>query len=81
MTHSNGTVQNGTPIDVDKFAISPSSPEKVPDLIQEIASEGKDHLAGDASARLKLLEATRQLTYALETPRETIIRQCWSQVR
>lgn len=80
MAYSNGTVPNGKAIDVDKSAVSPSSPERVPDFLQEIASEGKGYLAGDSSARLKLLEATRALTYALETPRESIIRHCWSQV-
>lgn len=80
MTYSNGAAQNGKAIDVDRFAVSPSSPERVPDLLQEIASEGRGYLAGDSSARLKLLEATRALTYALETPREAIIRHCWSQV-
>lgn len=80
MAHSNSAVQNGKAIDVDTFAVLPSSPESVPDLLQEIGSGGNDYLAGDTSARLKLLEATRALTYALETPREAIIRQCWSQV-
>jgi hypothetical protein len=81
MTHSNGTA-HGQAFDVEKLAVSPTSPEKIPELLQRIASHGEDHLSGDQDpqARAKLLEAARSLTYALETPREAAIRHCWSEV-
>lgn len=77
--NSNGSV-NGNAIDVEGLALTSNLPDTVPDLLQTVASHGKDLLAQDPEARLKLLEATRALTYALETPREAIIRHCWSEV-
>ncbi|KAJ5499348.1 Winged helix-turn-helix transcription repressor DNA-binding [Penicillium expansum] len=76
--NSNGSV-NGNAIDVEGLALTSNLPDSVPDLLQTVASHGKDLLAQDPEARLKLLEATRALTYALETPREAIIRHCWSE--
>lgn len=78
MSPSNGTT-NGHAIDVEKMATSPNSPDKIPDLLHQIASLGTD-LAEDPQARVKLLEAARSLTFAVETPREAAIRHCWSQV-
>ncbi|KAJ5625074.1 Winged helix-turn-helix transcription repressor DNA-binding [Penicillium lagena] len=78
MTQSNGTVTNGQTIDVEKLAVSPNSPQKIADLLQQIASYGNE-LGNDPQARFNLLEASRALTYALETPREAILRHCWSE--
>ncbi|KAJ5513696.1 Winged helix-turn-helix transcription repressor DNA-binding [Penicillium fimorum] len=81
MTYSNGK-SNGSSnnaADVERLALSSNLPDTVPDLLQTVASHGKDLLAQDPTARAKLLEATRSLTYALETPREAIIRHCWSE--
>jgi hypothetical protein len=66
--------------DIEDLALSSNLPDTVPDLLQTLASHGKDLTAQDHEARLKLLEAARSLTYALETPREAIIRHCWSEV-
>lgn len=79
MTHSNGTTINGQTIDVEKLATSANSPQKIPNLLQEIASYGNGW-EEDPQARFKLLEASRSLTYALETPREAVLRHCWSEV-
>jgi hypothetical protein len=68
------------PTDIEGLALSSNLPDTVPDLLQTVASHGKDLIAQDPEARLKLLEAARSLTYALETPREAIIRHCWSEV-
>lgn len=65
---------------VEGLALTSNLPDTVPGLLQTVASHGKDLLAQDPEARLKLLEAARSLTYALETPREAIIRHCWSEV-
>lgn len=82
---ANGAVKNGHlngnfSVD-DKVAISANSPDKVPGLLKDILANGlafsADH---DASARSTLLDAARSLVHALETPRETMIRYCWSQV-
>ncbi|OQE29095.1 hypothetical protein PENFLA_c004G01297 [Penicillium flavigenum] len=65
--------------DIEGLALSSNLPDTVPDLLQTVASHGKDLIDQDPEARLKLLEAARSLTYALETPREAIIRHCWSE--
>ncbi|KAJ5835419.1 Winged helix-turn-helix transcription repressor DNA-binding [Penicillium robsamsonii] len=75
--NSNGSVNDAA--DVERLALSSNLPDAVSDLLQTVASHGKDLLAQDPEARAKLLEATRSLTYALETPREAIIRHCWSE--
>ncbi|CAG8892072.1 unnamed protein product [Penicillium egyptiacum] len=67
-------------IDVEGLALTSNLPDAIPDLLQTVASHGKDLIAQDPEARLKLLEAARSLMYALETPREAIIRHCWSEV-
>ncbi|KAJ5384078.1 Winged helix-turn-helix transcription repressor DNA-binding [Penicillium concentricum] len=70
MTYSNGN-SNGSvndTADVERLALSSNLPDTVPDLLQTVASHGKDLLAQDPEARAKLLEAARSLTYALETP-------------
>ncbi|OQE47057.1 hypothetical protein PENCOP_c001G01827 [Penicillium coprophilum] len=81
MTYSNG-ISNGSVNDaanVERLALSSNLPDAVPGLLQTVASHGKDLLAQDPEARAKLLEAARSLTFALETPREAIIRHCWSE--
>ncbi|KAL2801702.1 hypothetical protein BJX63DRAFT_426569 [Aspergillus granulosus] len=60
-------------------ARSPNLPSQIPSLLQKVASGGYEYLATGEQARLKLLEEARALVYALETPREAIIRHCWSE--
>ncbi|CAI7612634.1 unnamed protein product [Penicillium viridicatum] len=79
---SNGDLNgsdNGNATDVDGLALTSNLPDTVPDLLQTVAGHSKDLLAQDPEARPKLLEAARSLIYALETPREAIIRHCWSE--
>lgn len=68
-------------VTLEELAVSPNLPGQVPKLLEEIASSGNQYLAADGEARLGLLEAARSLVHALETPREAIIRHCWSDVR
>ncbi|CAG7953768.1 unnamed protein product [Penicillium nalgiovense] len=65
--------------DIEGLALSSNLPDTVPDLLQKVAGHGNDLISQDPKARLKLLEAARSLIYALETPREAIIRHCWSE--
>ncbi|KAJ5131069.1 O-methyltransferase family 2 [Penicillium bovifimosum] len=79
----NGDVQPNEQL-VDAFAdgtvaISANTPELVPGLVDQVASLGKDVNLQDHKDRSTLLEAARSLVYALETPREAMIRYCWSQ--
>jgi hypothetical protein len=74
-------VPNGNPPTVERLAVSPNLPNQIPNLLQKVASGGYEYLATGDQARLKLLEEARALVYALETPREAIIRHCWSEVR
>lgn len=71
-------------------ALSPSDADAVPQLLQEITQgvdkwqslqkSGGDSLQID-EARHELLIKTRSMMQALETPRETMIKHCWAQVR
>lgn len=81
--HANGDSQtNGDLQDafVDRVATSANTPELVPGLVDQVASLGKVASLQDHTDRTTLLEAARSLVYALETPREAMIRYCWSQV-
>ncbi|RAL03000.1 S-adenosyl-L-methionine-dependent methyltransferase [Aspergillus ibericus CBS 121593] len=62
---------------VDEIAVSPTAPDQVANLAKSIGSLSKAFTAGEAGARLQLLEAADSLLSALETPRETILRYCW----
>lgn len=70
---------------VSKPAVSATAatdPAAVPALIKEIAALGENFTDGsDEDVRLDLLIKARTLWKALETPRETMIRHCWAQVR
>ncbi|KAL4920630.1 S-adenosyl-L-methionine-dependent methyltransferase [Aspergillus aurantiobrunneus] len=84
MTHGEGSVTaNGSAASslrkVEELAVSPNLPAQIPGLLDEVASSGKQYLAAEPKARLTLLETARSLVYALETPREAIIRHCWSE--
>lgn len=61
-------------------AVLPNAPELVPGLLQQVASSGKEFESADPKVRTELLDAARSLVHALETPREAMIRYCWSQV-
>lgn len=78
---SNGLTAKGAErIDVDRIAISPNAPHDVPALIEQIVVSDRSISLDDTQARWKLRDAARSLADALETPRERLIRQCWSQV-
>ncbi|KAL4804202.1 S-adenosyl-L-methionine-dependent methyltransferase [Aspergillus unguis] len=79
---TNGSL-NGHSVKLEELAVSPNLPGQVPGLLRDIAASGKQFLEAEGEAegksRLSLLEAARSLVYALETPREAIIRHCWSE--
>lgn len=78
-TQSNGHVPSTSNVSVDTIAITPNAPDAVPALIDQIASHKSISLE-DSQERLRLRDAARSLANALETPRETIVRQCWTTV-
>ena len=83
INHENGDCQTNGDLEdafVDRVAISANTPELVPGLVDQIACLGKAASLQDHTDRTTLLEAARSLVYALETPREAMIRYCWSQV-
>ncbi|OQE46935.1 hypothetical protein PENCOP_c001G00407 [Penicillium coprophilum] len=80
--HANGDLQTNGGLEnafVDRVATSANTPELVPGLVDQVASLGKVASLQDHTDRTTLLEAARSLVYALETPREAMIRYCWSQ--
>jgi hypothetical protein len=81
--HSNGHANGDsatTPID-EGIAVKANAMDKVPQLLEEIAKQGTSLSQHGAQNRRQLLESVRSLLHALETPREAMIRYCWSQVR
>ncbi|PYH44716.1 o-methyltransferase [Aspergillus saccharolyticus JOP 1030-1] len=61
-------------------AIAPNDPEEVPALLKRISLHGEAYLTeNDELERTRILDSARALVYALETPREAMIRHCWSQ--
>lgn len=91
MAETNGNHTNGAADGTNGFvkkpvvdisvALSPNDLPAVPGLIEAISSFGNAAVDGDTQSRLDLVEKARQLVRALETPRETMIKHCWSQVR
>ncbi|EFR03753.1 O-methyltransferase [Nannizzia gypsea CBS 118893] len=63
----------------DKMANSPSIPDMVPSLIEKISSFRERFNPENSMERFDLLDTARSLVYALETPREAMLRFCWSE--
>lgn len=66
--------------EVDRIAIAPNAPDLVPRLISKINTHGQAFMLGQSSVRAQLADAAESLLAALETPRETIHRQCFRNV-
>ncbi|OJK01987.1 hypothetical protein ASPACDRAFT_50756 [Aspergillus aculeatus ATCC 16872] len=77
MPHKNGALNKET--DVAQLAISPNLPTHIPLLLGQIHIKGEIYLDASPQTRVDLLESARSLVYALETPREAILRHCWSE--
>lgn len=65
--------------------LQPNDLPAVSNLLQQIQAQGNSLLSNDVSPpstldshRLNLLQSARTLVLALEKPRETMIRHCWS---
>lgn len=69
-----------TPIDVS-IAISPNNIDAVPDLVKEINASAEALATDGDAARHELIIKARSLVQALETPRETMVKHTWAQVR
>ena len=55
--------------------------EEIPALVNTIVLRERAYVAtGDDEIRVRMLESVRSLLFALETPREAMIRTCWWQV-
>ncbi|KJZ72183.1 hypothetical protein HIM_08448 [Hirsutella minnesotensis 3608] len=63
----------------ESLAFFAADSKAVPDLIKDINTLGKFFDSQDDQARISLLQKTRALWRALETPRETMIRHCWAE--
>ena len=86
-TNGNGSVANGNGVVPKKpavdvsVALAPNDLKSVSGLVESISALGSSASSGDEQARLELVEKARRLVRALETPRETMIKHCWAQVR
>ncbi|KAJ5180400.1 Winged helix-turn-helix transcription repressor DNA-binding [Penicillium capsulatum] len=63
---------------LDNVIASPANGPAVGDLLAQLCGQRNIDL-NNMSQRLELLATTRALTRALETPRETLLRYCWSE--
>ncbi|KAL2827290.1 S-adenosyl-L-methionine-dependent methyltransferase [Aspergillus pseudoustus] len=64
----------------NEVAIRPNAADEVPDLLKKVTSLGGAYAnITDENTRAEFLDTARSLVYALETPREAMIRYCWSQ--
>lgn len=63
----------------EAIATQASEPSKICTLIEEMMSYMDS--SGNERHRLLLLRLARSLVQALETPRETVLRLCWAEVR
>ncbi|KAL4745383.1 hypothetical protein BDW72DRAFT_198702 [Aspergillus terricola var. indicus] len=62
------------------IAIRPNAPQELPALLSRVTDLGASYAQNeDEDVRADYLDAARHLVYALETPREAMIRYCWSQ--
>lgn len=60
---------------------SPNDIMSVPGLLKEISAEFDALCDGGEDARKSLIIKARTLVQSLETPRETMAKHCWAQVR
>lgn len=63
------------------FITRPNDPQSIPSLSKDIYALGSRPLDSNEVARLELLKKARSLVKSLETPRETMIKHLWAQVR
>lgn len=81
---TNGASANGfvkkPAVDVP-VALAPNNLPAAAGLLKDISSLGPATLDGDEKSRLDLAEKARALVRSLETPRETMVKHCYSQVR
>lgn len=79
VTETNGFLKKPA-VDIS-VALAANNLKSVSGLVNDISSLGTAASNGDEQARLDLVEKARSLVQALETPRETMIKHCWAQVR
>lgn len=77
---TNGANGDHPAVDV-AIAIQPNNAEAVPDLLKQITAGVSALETGGDEARHDLLIKARTLVQSLETPRETMVKHCWAQVR
>lgn len=63
------------------IAVRPNDLDAVPGIVKGIVDKANALSPGDETARHALLIQARSLVQALETPRETMTKHTWAQVR
>lgn len=63
------------------IAVRPNDIDAVPKIVKGIVHKANALSPGDETARHALLIQARSLVQALETPRETMTKHTWAQVR
>ncbi len=57
-----------------------STPYDIPALVRRITAASNNVGKDDGEARRQCLDAARSLTFALETPVESLLRSVWAEV-
>lgn len=81
VAETNGTLKKQKPVVDVSVALAPNGLKSVSKLVDDISSLQTSASNGNEEARLDLVDKARRLVRALETPRETMIKHCWAQVR
>lgn len=63
------------------IASTPNNIEALPGLLEAITIDVNTLVTGGNINRQQLLIKCRSMVQALETPRETMVKHCWAQVR
>jgi isopentenyl diphosphate isomerase/L-lactate dehydrogenase-like FMN-dependent dehydrogenase len=63
------------------IAVRPNDIDAVPGIVKGVVEKAAALSPGDETARHALLIQARSLVQALETPRETMTKHTWAQVR
>lgn len=67
-------------VDMDSMATTAHDMSSISGLLEELLVLDND-LELKEQNRLQMLQVARNLVRALETPRETVLRLCWAEVR
>ncbi|OQE06781.1 hypothetical protein PENVUL_c016G08296 [Penicillium vulpinum] len=67
------------PLADNVLATSPSAPQDLPCLLEELQVAGASFLRGDTDERLQVVHLAQSIVHAMRTPRETVLQYSFAQ--